>query len=434
MTTCPASSRSDPRHVRLRRWCFVAAAAVSCAAIAADDPELDALKLQGEPEKKGAPAATRFFVEAALGRAELRAGASDTISRLTLDLRHQSKLGTNWRWVFSDRLDHLDPRSPGDDAAINTLREAYLGWQDDAAEWALELGRINLRNGPAYGYNPTDFFRDGSQRALTTVDPIALRDNRMGTVVLRAQRLWPSGSASAVIAPKLSDSGPSGKGASLDLGATNGSNRLLLALGQQLPGGISAQALAFKPSGSPWQWGVNATALIGDAVVVHGEASGGREPSLAARAFATPRAGEVRAERVAAGFTVTPPGGWSLTAEVQYNGFAMDPRQWAFATVGGVPRLTTYVLAADQRQDLAARKAVLLYVSKKDIGVRNLTLTAFVRANVDDDSRLAWLQLRYALPSVELGLQWQQFQGSALTEFGVIPYRQSVQALLTYRF
>ena len=38
---------------------------------------------------------------------------------------------------------------------------------------------FNLRFGPGYGYNPTDFFRDGSLRVLTTADPFALHEIRL---------------------------------------------------------------------------------------------------------------------------------------------------------------------------------------------------------------------------------------------------------------
>ncbi len=416
---------------------LIAALGLSAAAWAADDAELDALKLDGEPAKSTTAAAatpTKLFVEGAWGRASLRGdGGSQAIGRLSLDLRHGAKLSPAWRAVLSNRLDHVHPVAAGNDQTVNTLREAYLGWQNEAAEWDLELGRINLRNGPAYGYNPTDFFRDGSQRVLTTVDPIALRENRMGTVGLRVQRLWQSGAMAATLAPELTNSTPSRNGASLDLGATNRSNRLLLSASQQLPGGVSGQLLLFKAQNQSAQLGLNATALLGDAWVAHGEWSGGREPDLAARAFGG--SGTRRADRWSAGLTASPGGGWSMTTEVQHNGFALSESQWrALAASGGAPALGRYLLAADQRQDLAARRALLVYVSKKGLGLKNLDLTALLRSNLDDHSRLAWIELRHVWPSFELALQWQHFGGGSNTEFGVLPFRSSVQLLGTYRF
>ena len=100
--------------------------------------------------------------------------------RVSVDFSHSARLAPGWRAVISDRLDHVHPTDAGADATVNSLREAYLSWQPDGGNTVVELGRINLRYGPGYGYNPTDFFRDGSLRVLTTANPFALRENRTG--------------------------------------------------------------------------------------------------------------------------------------------------------------------------------------------------------------------------------------------------------------
>lgn len=69
----------------------------------------------------------------------------------------------------------------------------------------LAFGHINLRYGPGYGYNSTDFFRDDSRRVQTTADPFALRENRLGPVMLHGQRLWTDGPLSVFFTPKLAD-------------------------------------------------------------------------------------------------------------------------------------------------------------------------------------------------------------------------------------
>ena len=93
----------------------------------------------------------------------------------------------------------------GADATVNSLRAAYLSWQPEAGNTIFELGRVNLRYGPGYGCNPTDFFRDGSLRTRTTANPFALRENRLGNVMFRAQRLWTGGSLSEAYSPKSAD-------------------------------------------------------------------------------------------------------------------------------------------------------------------------------------------------------------------------------------
>ena len=51
----------------------------------------------------------------------------------------------------------------------------------------IDLGRINVRNGVALGYNPTDYFRAGAVRAAVSVSPASLKENRQGSVMLRGQ-------------------------------------------------------------------------------------------------------------------------------------------------------------------------------------------------------------------------------------------------------
>src|SRR5207244_12924542 len=128
-------------------------------------------------------------VEGMVGIGDLRDGSGTRdLRRLSLDFMHASPFATGWRAVLSDRLDHMRP-SDGAADTINSLREAYVSWQPQSASTVVDAGRVNLRYGPGYGYNPTDFFRDGALRTITSIDPFALRENRLGTVVARGQRL-----------------------------------------------------------------------------------------------------------------------------------------------------------------------------------------------------------------------------------------------------
>lgn len=426
----------------------MAAALVVLAAVAVAQPagsekkkdsELDALELAPElpkaketPVGSKAPKSSRVVIEAAAGRSDLRFGLGHEDShRASIDWRYATRLGPQWRAVVSDRLDYLKPATG--DRAINTLREAYLGWQSDDAAHAVELGRINLRTGPGYGYNPSDFFRDGSLRTSTTLDPIALRDYRMGTVAVRAQRLWSGGGLSLILAPKLEDQ-PSREGTSLDLGSTNHSHRVQLGWSQDLAGGLSIQLLGFKQSGERGRIGANMTSLIGDSVVLHVEAAHGRERSLADRVFMSPRPTLRSATRATAGLTAALPAGVSFTAEYQYNGHALSEREFqGVVSTGGPAAAGAYLLEADRLQDLAARRAILLYLAKKDLGIKGLGLTSFVRLNADDRSRLMWAELRQALGAFDVALQWQQLGGKDVSEFGVLPLRRSWQLVLSFR-
>ena len=400
---------------------------------AADDPDLGALDLKSaavEPTEATAKP-TRFFVEAALGSATQRyAPGSQSLRRLSLDLFHAQRLAPGWRGVISDRIDYLRPRDAGSDSTLNSLREAYVSWDGEGSHTVVDIGRINLRLGPGYGYNPTDFFRDGALRSVTSVNPFALRENRLGTVALRGQRLWQGGSAGITFSPKLANS-PSGQSLNLDLGATNHRNRLLLTASQQLSDRVSAQVLLHKEPGLSAQPGASLTALLTDAMVAHAEWSYARAPSLADLAWAR-KGAKSSGHRLATGLTTTTATKLSFTAELQYNGLALARSAWDSTTNPAL--LGSYLLEAQRLQDLAARRAYLFYATQRDIGLKNLDLTAFVRANAQDHSRLAWLELRYHWASLDLGLQWQQYSGSAKSEFGLNPQRRVVQLLAAYRF
>lgn len=397
------------------------------------DAESDALSLEAAPQAPTEIARdTKIFMEGAVGNASQRyLPESRNIGRVSLDFSHTARLSPGLRAVISDRIDHLYPADTGADATVNSLREAYLSWQPEAGNTIVELGRVNLRYGPGYGYNPTDFFRDGSLRTRTTANPFALRENRLGSVMLRAQRLWTGGSVSVAYSPKLAER-PNADGWSLDLGSTNNRDRALVVLGSQFSQRVSGQLLAYKEAGASPSLGASLTALLSDAAVAHVEASRGGEPNLLNRALAIPGAAGTR-NRFVGGVTYTTLGKLSITAEYQYNGFALDQSRWS--ALGAQPATqVAYLIEASRRQELAPRNAYLIYVTKKDLLLKHLDLTAFLRVNAGDHSRLAWAELRHHWPSFDLAFQLQRHSGHRTSEFGILPDNRIVQVLGSYYF
>lgn len=412
---------------------FIALTLIQAPALAAD-AELDALSLQSDMGTTAeAVRESRLFIEGAIGNASQRyLPSSRNIARASVDFWHSTRLAPGLRAVFSDRLDYLYPRDGGVDSTVNSLREAYLSWQAGGENTVLELGRINLRYGPGYGYNPTDFFRDGSLRVLTSADPFALRQNRLGSVMLRAQRLWMDGSLSIAYSPKLADH-TSPNGLSLDLGATNNRNRALIALASQFSQSVNTQVLLYKDDGMTPTLGANLTALLSDAAVAHMEWSRGKEPDLFSRALALPEIIKATRNRFVAGVTYTTVGKLSVTAEYQYNGFAITQSDEPVLAAALTNRLA-YFREALRLQDLASRRAYLVYITQKSLWLKDLDLTAYLRLNSGDGSRLAWLELRHHWPNLDVSLQLLQGTGRSGSEFGILPDRRIVQVLGTYFF
>jgi len=400
-------------------------------AVAQSDP----LSLESTPVEKVEKASgnAKVFVEGSIGNASQRyLPESLNTRRATFDLSYSGQFGTGLRAVFSDRIDVIHPTNPGADSTVNSLREAYLSWQPDGGNSIFELGRINVRSGPGYGYNPTDFFRDGSLRVLTSADPFALRQNRIGSVMLRGQRLWNGGSLSVAYSPKLATR-PSADGWSLDLGSTNNRDRFLVTLGTRISEVINTQILLYKEDGMSATFGANMTTLLSDAATAHLEWTYGREPDLLSRATSIVPGNVVSRNRFVGGATYTTLGKTSITAEYQYNGFALKHSNWA--ALGMVPGAQLgYLRGALRLQELAPRDAILVYVTQKDLWLKDLDLTAYVRFNMRDSSKLAWFELRHHWSNFDLTFQLQQNIGRANSEFGILPDRRVMQVLGTYYF
>lgn len=374
----------------------------------------------------------RVSVEAAArGSRPQSAGRARHGTRLSLDARFDSAFAPGWRAVFADRLDLNRTDEASGSREINTLKEAYLSWQAQPDRIA-DLGRINARHGVALGYNPTDIFRAGALRSVVSLDPASLRENRLGSAMLRGQTLWSSGSLTALYAPRLAGR-PSDAAFSPDWGASNPRARWAFALSEKLSDALNPQWLLSGGAGQSPQLGLNLTALPNAATVAYFEWSGGRAASLAAQALNGPDDAAFRS-RLATGLTYTTPNNISLTAEYQYNGAALDRAGWNALRRGAPAAYGLYRGFAASAQDPPTRHNAFLYALWQDALVKHLDLTAMVRYDALDHSRLQWLEARYHWSRVDVALQAQLHTGQPGSNYGAAADRRVWQALLRYFF
>ncbi|TJZ78860.1 hypothetical protein [Chitiniphilus eburneus] len=411
-------------------WLTLALLAPLSAAVAQDDAA--ALQLADDaPNIVATPRDWAAFVELALADTQARSGDDPPgDARLSLDARLDRALAPGWRLVLADRF---DARWIGDiDAqrSVNTLKEAYLGWQP-GPDWALDLGRINTRYGAGTGFNPTDFFKVGALRSVSSVDPGSLRENRLGVVMTRGQWLWQGGSLTAMYAPKL-DNAPSDDPFSLDLGASNPRDRWLLVAGHAFTEVFNPQWLLYHEAGQSPQLGLNWSVLLGDATVAYVEWAGGRTPSLAGRAAGVDDTAFRAA--LATGVTWTAPNKLSLTLEYQRDNAAADAAQWKALQNGPLDDYWRYRALAGGRQALTTRESAMVYARWPDAFVQRLDLSGFVRHDLIDQSNAAWLETRWRGDATDLALQWQYSEGDALSNHGGLPLRQRWQVLVAHYF
>jgi hypothetical protein len=394
------------------------------------DDDAAALALSGAPASAAAaPRSTTVTIEGALTEAaEVGNGAAD-LQRLSVDARFDSSFSPGWRAVLAERLDSTWAGSFGGNQEVGTLKEAYVSWQP-MSNLLVDAGRVNARQGVAFGYNPTDFLRADAIRSLVSLDPNSLRDNRLGTVMLRAEELWDSGAVTFAYAPPL----PSHSSAATfdpDWGATNAQGSWMLSASQQVAAGWTPQWVAYGRQGQSPQLGMNLTAAIGSSTVAFLEVSGGRSVSLLAQAVNLPEQESFRS-RAASGLTYSLANKLSLTVEYEYNGAGSNSPQWSTLRSGNPAVYGRYREFALLQQDLPTRSNAFAYASWQDLIVRHLDLTAFMRVDLVDHSRLPWLELRRHWDSVDVAMRWQTVQGGATTDFGASPQRQTWQLLFDY--
>jgi hypothetical protein len=179
--------------------------------------------------------------------------------------------------------------------------------------------------------------------------------------------------------------------------------------------------------------GASVTTLATDSLVAYAEWSSGKTRSLLDTIQGSPVAAE-RTQQASAGLTYAFPGALSVTAEAEYNGAGLDRAGWNVVLSQGPAAYQRYLSITQPSQELGARRAWLLYATQKNLGIRQLDATAFLRTNAVDHSHLAWAELRYHWTRFDVALQWQRSSGQTGTEFSVLPYRRVIQLLGVFFF
>jgi hypothetical protein len=434
----------------------------------AQDNDLDLIPRAVQQQSTNTPAApaktinpgSRVYLEDAFTVASLREqpivpapgpGPFNWQQRLFLDVRKEWKLADPLTFAYSGRTNFRaqdDLSFPTHENLTNDLREAYLGWHPLDRTY-LDLGRINLKSGVALGYNPTDFFRTRAVVEPLSADPTVLREDRLGTFMLRGQQLLGGGSLTVAFAPKLYDrlsaiyTDVNLPSFNPMLDRTNARNRFLLKGSLNVSDRFNPELL-FYHEGNETRLGTNLAESFGQKWIGYVEWSGGRRASLIDDALRYGRdTGTLPANapsvipesshrslqsELALGASYTTQSRVTFNLEYHFNqaGFTRaDWRNW-FAAGEGRPAaapeagelwyLRDYAL---DQQYPTGRHSVFLRADWVDAFIPNLELSGFINDDVEDGSGLLQISADYYLSDhwTVGGLVSTNF-GAARTDFG----------------
>jgi len=387
--------------------------------------------------------------------------ASDWQNRTSVDAALQWKPRRWLALTLSDRLDVFEQDGQplvSADTVRNDLREASATWEPTGGSY-LEAGRINVRNGAALGFNPTDFFKTRTLVGQSSLDPSVIRQNRLGTLMVRAQTLWAWGSASVAYAPEVAQPSPVNEsnavGVDPRFDATNAAHRVLTTLNLELLD-LSPQLLGYFELYRS-KVGANVSRSIGDAVVAYAEWAAGPEKNLIARAgafgrqtrtlpLATPTlpptdTGTSVRNDVAAGFS------WTVATAVTFNveyhfheaGFTRaDWRNWfALGSAPGAPAPLTGALwfvrgYANDQQEPVSQHQMFVRASWPRAFTPDLELSTFAFIDLLDGSVLSQLSANYYVSDAWTASAYVSSNlGDGRTERGSFPRRGNVILQLT---
>jgi hypothetical protein len=379
-----------------------------------------------------------------------------------IDLRLDRRVDENFSAAYSGRFNLRAEDGlgfPNRENVRNDLREVYAAWTDNRG-WFLQFGRINLKSGVAEGFNPTDYFKTRAVVEPTSIDPAALREDRLGVMMLELQWIGRTGSLTFALAPRLAADSPPYQGDSLPsfdpmFDRTNARVRALIKASIAASNAISPEILVYEEAGS-MRFGFNVSKGLGRAVVAYLEWSGGRRASLAAEAYedgrrtgVSPAAPAIAIDGtrtfcsdVAAGLSYTTRAGISLAMEFDYHQAGFSNRYWRnwFAaggrTVGALAGELWFIRGfAGEQQEPTSRAGLFSRIYWQHAFVKNLTLSGFVLADLHDGSTLAQASVDYYLsPRWTVGAIVDDFAGARRSDFGSLPQRGSALVKVTRYF
>ena len=341
------------------------------------------------------------------------------------------------------------------------IKEAYLSWQQSPTQY-IDLGRINIKNGVAQGFNPTDYFKIGTLLDRNTEDVSQLRDARIGSLVLRGQKLWDSGSLTMVLSPKISnknDHWTTSKNIyGLNLHKSNDRSRIMLKLSQNIAEDIGPELIYYNESGKH-NLGLNLSKSFNDQLIGYAEWNIGERRNLVDEAFQKPRnnsrlhpqirqafttdKGESYQQQFAVGFSYTAKSNITTNLEYHYNQAGLSKSQankWfntAEASNNSVVlgQLQSIRGLAQIRNEPLGQHSLFLRSKWSNAFIDKLDLSGLLVGDLNDNSQILQLEAEYELNSKStLSLNLAKYQGKRKSIYGSLENDLTASVQFEYNF
>ncbi|MCU0910911.1 MAG: hypothetical protein MUE98_06060 [Rhodobacteraceae bacterium] len=337
------------------------------------------------------------------------------------------------------------------------VQELALSWRLSPAV-TVDLGRLNIRNGVAQGFNPTDWFKADSLVVTDSQDPGDRRRERLGTLVVGGTLTWGSTLIQAGYRPEV-DADPGSFLSDMDvvglgLDRTNPSDAFYLKVTPDLGGNLSLTGNVLVEDGRLGA-GLELSAAVGQSLVVYGEAFVQDRRPIAALALSDGAGSAGFRDGVGAGdgFDWLPQvaigASWSLPAalvgqqdvslalEYHYNGAGLSGAQIdtlaaaAGADLGAAGAIRGF--AAREQEPLAREQVFARFAWNDFMGDADLAAFGFYVPH--DGSGLAQISVGVPLnDNAELSLRAFSTFGGRSTIYGANPTEATAQIALIYTF
>ncbi|OMH29129.1 hypothetical protein BGP75_20470 [Motiliproteus sp. MSK22-1] len=355
-----------------------------------------------------------------------------TSGRLSARLHGHSKINDEFGVQLNARFRlELNDQTEFDfdnDARLDT-QELALTYSPDIS-WTWILGRYNVRNGVASGFNPTDWFKDNSQIVVETFDVADRRNDRLGILSFQGVFLTPEALINFGYRPEVSD----GKeklttdkdifGLSLD--RTNSEDALWVKYTPSRWKNLSLTGTGLYIKDKP-AFGLELSMAVSESVVIYGEWSEQKRLSIPAEAIGSDASiyGNTELQyysQIATGFTWSVGDNFvgdediSLSLEYHYNEAGLDKDDlsaWKASTTAG--KISGI---ANRRQEPLARHQLFARIGWNDV-IGDSDLSLITTYTPLDESGFS--QLSLSIPTTDttkMKLQSYVFFGGDETIYG----------------